>query len=109
MSSHGVDGVTGPELETLDGVCRRTLASLPTREHLLQDRAPGVLKPSALLRVRMAAAALDKVMDATLEELARVRAEKAELERGIESEIAEIRAAREANERAMASEPVAPG
>ena len=60
--------MTGPELETLDGVCRRTLASLPTREHLLQDRAPGVLKPSALLRVRMAAAALDKVMDATLEE-----------------------------------------
>ena len=67
-AARGVEGVTGPELETLDGVCRRTLASLPTREHLLQDRAPGVLKPSALLRVRMAAAALDKVMDATLEE-----------------------------------------
>ena len=67
-AARGVEGVTGLELETLDGVCRRTLASLPTREHLLQDRAPGVLKPSALLRVRMAAAALDKVMDATLEE-----------------------------------------
>ena len=67
-AARGVEGVTGPELETLDGVCRRTLASLPTREKILQDRAPGVLKPSALLRVRMAAAALDKVMDATLEE-----------------------------------------
>ena len=67
-AARGVDGRTGSELESLDSVCRRTLAALPTRKTLLKDPEPRALKPSALLRLRMAAAALDRAVDATVEE-----------------------------------------
>jgi len=67
-AARGIDGRTGSELESLDGVCRRTLAALPTRKTLLEDPEPRALKPSALLRLRLAAAALDRAVDATVEE-----------------------------------------